>query len=274
MIEFIDKSYRYIPHIEKASWDINNLSKEEKIQIKSRLVCGLIHNENEYRSILSYMHMKYPDLMDIRKNDGKIFQWRYASFDNKIEVYDTKTKNKFDMYGLIYYDSERDMEPIAIGGSYFRSVGALRNPWTNKIIPGQKINKHTTTIRIGRGYRLFIDPDYRRMGLAQDQWLTEAELYRDCNVQFQRERQTYAALKVTQSIFDDPNKCYILNKRDLKTIRDNDNIKIAMDYNDKSLIENFNKLPENLKNFKLPANWKFLERENLTIEELIKPWAK
>ena len=272
MVQPVTENDRYIPHVDPVNWDINSINREEKEKIKSRLVCGLIHTEEEYQAILSYMHMKYPDLMDRFKDDGRKFQWKYIPYDNKIMVYDYVSHNKFDMYGLVYYDKERDMEPVAIGGSYFRKIGALRDPWTHQIIPGQKINKHTTTIRAGRGYRLFIDPDYRRMGLAQDQWLTEAQLYRDCDVHYQRERQTYAALKVTQSIFDDPNKCYILEQRHMQYIRDNDNIKCVMDYFDKSLIRKFKQMPKNLKDFRKEADWSFLTRENLTIDTLIKPW--
>ena len=268
----VDKEMRYIPHIEPVSWDVNNLDEETKKYIRSRLVAAIIHDEDEYRALLSYFHKKFPDLMDYEYGDGKQFQWKYLSYPNKIKVYDKISKKKFDMYGLVYYDAERDMEPIAVGGSYFRKIGAIRDPWTHQIIPGQKINKHTTTIRAGRGYRLFIDPDYRRIGLAQYQWLTEAQLYRDCDVYYQIERQTYAALKVTQSIFDDPNKCYILNRKNTDLIRDNDNIKCVMDYRDISLIKNFKKMPKNLQNFRNKADWRFLKRENLSIEELVQPW--
>lgn len=268
----VNQYMRFIPHINPVSWNINTATKSERNNIKKRLVCGMVHNENEYRAILSYMHMKYIDLMDIYENDGKLFKWDYITYPNKITVYDHISKKKFDMYGLVFYDPERDMEPIAIGGSYFRKAGAIRDPWTHRIIPGQKINKHTTTIRCGHGYRLFIDPDYRRMGLAQDQWLIEAQLYRDCEVYYQKERQTYSALMVTRSIFDNPDKCYILEKRNLDLVNDSDNIKCIMDYRDTSLIKNFKKMPENLKNFRKPADWTFLKRENLTIEELVKPW--
>lgn len=272
MAQIVSKEMRYKPNIEDVSWDINSLNGEIKDFIKSRLVAAIIHSEDEYRAILSYFHMKYPDLMDIYLDDGKQFQWRYKSFNNKITVFDSVSRKSFDMYGLIYYDKDRDMEPIAIGGSYFRKLGAIRDPWTHKIIPDQKINKHTTTIRSGRGYRLFIDPDYRRLGLAKDQWLTEAQLYRDCDVHYQKEIQTYAALKVTQSIFDNPNKCYILERRFPNTIKDSDKIRCIMDYFDPSLVKNFKNIPDNLQNFRNEANWRFLERENLTIEELTRPW--
>ena len=271
MSKLVDESMRYKPNINDVDWDIKTITKEERAKIKKdRLVCGLIHSEEEYRAVLNYLHLKFIDLMDIYENDGKKFQWNYIEFQDKIQVFDRIDKKKFDMYGLIYYDKERDMEPIAIGGSYFRKLGAIRDPWTHQVIPGQPVNRHTTTIRAGRGYRLFIDPDYRRMGLAQDQWLTEAQLYRDCNVFYQRERQTYAALKVTQSIFDDPNKCYILDRRNINTIRDSDNIKVVMDYRDKSLIKNFNNMTNNLKDFRKPADWRFLEREGLTIDKLLR----
>lgn len=268
----VDETMRYKPNVEDVIWDVKNLDKKTKKYIKSRLVASIIHTEEEYQAVIAYFHKKYPDLMDIFKDDGEKFQWCYKVFDNKIEVFDKVSRKKFDMYGLIYYDKERNMEPVAVGGSYFRKIGAIRDPWTHAIIPGQKINKHFTTVRSGRGYRLFIDPDYRRLGLAQDQWLTEAQLYRDCDVQFQRERQTYAALKVTQSIFDDPNKCFILEQRHI--IRDNDNIKCVMDYFDHSLIKKFKAMPKNLKDFRNEPDWTFLEREGLTIEELTEPWRK
>lgn len=274
MSKLVNKEMRYKPNIESVNWDINTANKETKKKIKSRLVAAIIYSEDEYRAILSYFHMKYPDLMDIYENDGKKFQWKYITYPNKITVFDKISKKKFDMYGLVYYDKERDMEPIAIGGSYFRKIGALRDPWNHQIIPGQKINKHTTTVRAGRGYRLFIDPDYRRLGLARDQWLTEAQLYRDCDVHYQKERQTFAALKVTQSIFDNPDKCYIIERRHKDNIRDDDNIRCVMDYFDKSLIKNFKNIPANIQKFRNEPNWRFLERENLTIEELIKPWKE
>ena len=274
------KEDRYKAHVNDVTWDINNLPSDKELknkikkEIKSRIVVSIIHSEDEYRAILSYFHMKYPDLMDYYLGDGKRFSWKYKTFENKIQVYDHVSKKKFDMYGLVYYDKERDYEPIAIGGSYFRKIGAIRDPWSHQIIPGQKVNKHFTTVRSGRGYRIFIDPDYRRLGLAKDQWLTEAQLYRDCEVQFQRERQTYAALKVTQSMFDDPNKCFILNKIRKDLIRDSDNIKCVMDYNDKSLIKNFKSMPNNMKNFRNEPHWNFLDREKLTINELIEPWKE
>lgn len=255
-----------------VDWDIQQLDLKQRNELKERLVPFLLHDEDEYRAVLSYLHMKFPDLMDVYYGDGRRFQWRYKEFPNKIDVFDNVSRKRFDMYALVYCDSERDMEPVCVGGSYFCRIGAIRNPWTHQIVPGQKINPHTTTVRAGRGYRLFVDPNYRRLGLAQDQWLTEAALYRDCDVHYQVERQTYAALKVTQSIFDNPEKCYILERRNLQLMQQNEAVKCVMDYFDHSLVRKFKALPENLRNFRNPADWRFLEREGLTIEELVAPW--
>lgn len=260
--------------VEPVQWDVERLTQSEKERIKSGLVAALIHDEDQYRAVLSYMHLKYPDLMDVYLWDGRRFQWMYKEFPDKIDIFDPVSKKRFDMYGLVYYDKERDMEPVCVGGSYFCKIGAIRNPWTHQIVPGQKINKHTTTVRAGRGYRLFVDPDYRRLGLAQDQWLTEAKLYRDCDVHYQVERQTYAALKVTQSIFDNPEKCYILERRNLELMQKHEAIKCVMDYFDSSLVRGFEALPENLKDFRNEPDWRFLEREGLTVEELVEPWYK
>lgn len=268
----VDASCRMQVHVPDVPWDISNLSPDLKKSIKSRLVAALVHTEDEYRALLSYFHLKYPDLMDHQCGDGRKFQWRYREFEQKILVFDKVSRKKFDMYGLVYYDRERDMEPIAVGGSYFRKIGAIRDPWSHHVIPGQPVNKHTTTVRAGHGYRLFVDPDYRRLGLAQDQWLTEAQLYRDCDVHYQKERQTYAALKVTQSIFDDPGKCYILERRNLDLMQQNESIKCVMDYFDRSLVRGFNAMPRNLKDFRNEPDWRFLEREGLTLEQLVAPW--
>lgn len=273
-MSFVTERDRYHPNIDKVDWDISKASKEERNKIKDGLVVGLTHSEEEYKAVLSYLHMKYPDLMDVYEGDGKRFQWCYKTFNNKLKVFDKIARESVDMYGIVYYDKERDYEPIAVGGSYFRLAGAIRNPRTHQTIPGQVMNQHTTQIRCGHGYRIFIDPDYRRLGLAQDQWITEAKFYRDCDVHYQKEVQTYEALKVTQSIFDNPDKCYILSNRNLSRLQKYENVKCIMDYFDGSLIRKYNQMPENLRNFRNPMNWRFLEREGLTIEELVEPWNR
>jgi GNAT superfamily N-acetyltransferase len=261
---------RYIPKIGNVNWDIKNIQKEEKSRIKNRLVVGITHSEQEYQAVISYLHMKYADLMDVCKDDGARLQWKYIPYANKVETVDKISGNHFGMYGLVYYDPERDMEPVVFGGSYLKKRGPLRYPKNHQIIPGQNIDRDNH-IHIGHGYILFVDPDYRRLGLAESQWLTEAQLYRDSNIKYQEEIQTIDALKVTQAMFDDPAKCIILNGNP-QFARGRDCIKCAMDYTDESLIKNFNDLPENLKNFRNPLNWSFLKREHLSIEELTQPW--
>lgn len=263
---------KYVPSIGFANWDIDKLDKESRMELKNGIVACITHDENEYKAILSYLHMKFPEEMDIRDGDGAKFQWRYHTFDSKVKAYDSVGKCDFDMYALVYYDSNRDMEPIAVGGSYIRETGAIRDPYTHLPLEGQIINKHTSRIRCGHGYVLFIDPSYRRLGLARDQWLTEAQLYRDSDIHYQKENQTYGALKVTLSMFEDKSKCHILNNRKLETIKDGMNTKIIMDYFDNELINEFNMLQDSLKSFRNPLNWHFLTRENLSIDDLLKPW--
>ena len=269
----LNNNYRYIPHIDKANWDIKTATKGEREKIKSNLVVGITYDEKEYQAVISYLHMKYPDLMD-KNPEGMNLQWHYSPRKNKLNVSQTENKN-IDMYAFCIYDKSRDMEPVSFGGSYFSLVSIIDpDSIDNKFklnAYGKKDDNGKYMAR-GNGYVLFVDPDYRRMGLAQDQWLIEAQLYRDCEVYYQKERQTYSALMVTRSIFDNPDKCYILEKRNLDLVNDSDNIKCIMDYRDTSLIKNFKKMPENLKDFRKPADWTFLKRENLTIEELVKPW--
>lgn len=263
---------RFIPSIGNAFWDITKATKEEKARIKSHLVPALTHDENEYRAVLSYLHMKFPDLMDYGYGDGGKFQWRYKTFKNKTIAFDEISRKPFDMYALVYYDASRDMEPVAIGGSYIRKTGAIRDPFTHQIKEDQLLNKHTSQIRCGHGYVLFVDPNYRRLGLARDQWLTEAQLYRDSNVHYQKENQTYAALMVTLSMFADKSKCHILSRTRLENIKESSNTKIIMDYFDPELEKNFENLSDNLKDFRHDFDWRFLDREHLSFDTLLEPW--
>jgi GNAT superfamily N-acetyltransferase len=268
----VDQSNRYLPTVGDVEWDIKALEVEQKNALKGRLSVGITHSEEEFQAVMSYLHMKYPDLMDYSKDDGKRFQWRYTPYEGKEAAVDSVSGKSFNMYALVYYDPERGMEPVAAGGSYLRKTGQLRYPKSHKVIPGQNIDKNHR-VHIGHGYILFIDPNYRRLGLAESQWLTEAQLYRDSGIKYQEEVQTVEALKVTQAMFDDPAKCIIL-KGNPQFARGRDSIRCAMDYTDESLVKNFQSLPENLRNFRNPLDWSFLEREGLSLEGLIEPWKK
>lgn len=255
---------RYIPSIGNANWDIKSLNKEERTNIKKRLVCGITHSEEEYQAVISYLHMKYPDLMD-NNPDGMNLQWNYAPHKNKTFVKNSKTGESFDMYAFAIYDPERDMEPISFGGSYFKA----HRPDEDE---DPKFIRPDGTIVWGHGYVLFVDPDYRRMGIASDQWLMESQLYRDCNVKYQYDIQNEASLKVTQSLFKDPNSCKIVAQGRLKQDGTRAGIRILMNYFDQELIDGFNNLEPNMKDFYKPFDWTFLKREGLTIKDLIQPW--
>lgn len=256
---------RYVPAIGSANWDVSKLSKDERMEIKKRLVVRITHSEEEYKAVISYVHMKYPDLMD-NNSDGMNLQWRYATHRNKSAVRNNKSTNEaFDMYAFCIYDPERDMEPVGWGGSYFKNHVAQDGEDERFIVD----NNFVTW---GHGYVLFIDPDYRRMGLASDQWIMEAGLFRDSNVKWQYDIQNEDSLKVTQSLFADPASCTIVSQGRLKQDGTHAGIRILMNYYDKELIANYEELMPNMKDFYKPFDWTFLKRENLTIEELIKPW--
>lgn len=267
---------RYIPHCKPVDWDIKSLSKEERNKIAQRLVVGIGHKEEEYQLIISYLHEKYWDLMD-KNPDGMNLQWNYSprKRNQKTIVHNSKTNEDFDMYFFTYYDPERDMEPVIFGGSYFQLIKYDESYGNIPRFNENGINDpNGKYIQAGMGYVLFCDPDYRRMGLASNQWIQEAQLYRDCGVFYQRDIQNEHSLKVTQSIFNDSSNCVITSQGRLKNDGTRAGIRILMNYYDQSLIDNFNNLPLNMKDFYGPLHWNFLEREDFTKEELLKPWNK
>lgn len=262
---------RYEPKVGKVPWNIKEMSKEERSIIPKRLRVGITHREEEYQAIIGYLHMKYPDLMDANPQ-GMNLQWKYSPAKNKASVTDTISGESFDMYAFAYFDTERDMEPVAFGGSYWKKASPVEDNLGN-VLPDQMMDENGK-ITVGFGYVLFVDPDYRRMGIADAQWVSESQLYRDCNVRFQKEIQNEDSLKVTQSMFDDPNKCIITSWGRLKNDGTHAGIRCLLDYTDKSLVDGFQCLPDNLKDFRNPFCWNFLKREHLTLEQLIQPWNK
>ena len=265
---------RYIPSIGNVSWDINELNREERQKIKNNLVVGITHDEEEYQAVISYLHMKYPDLMD-KNPEGMNLQWLYAPRKNKLKILSNCSSGNFDMYAFCIYDKSRDMEPVSFGGSYFSLVSAFDD--TNTIFRldrnGDKDSNGSFMAR-GNGYVLFVDPDYRRMGIASDQWTMEAALYREANIQWQYDIQNENSLRVTQSLFADPESCKIVSPGRLKNDGTRAGIRILLNSFDNELINRCNNLDSNMKDFYHPFDWTFLKRENLTIEELIKPWKK
>lgn len=282
---------RYIPTIGRPSWDIKSLSREDRSAIKSNIKVGITTSEEEYKAVIAYMYMKFPDLFDLTTEDNLSIQWRYSTHKNKSMVKNAKmneviNKNKtlreligdsvkypttsFDMYALVYYDTSRDNEPVLFGGSYFKE---------HKISKGQEIDEkfiydeEANTQIIGHGYVLHTDVDYRRMGLAVDSWVTESQLYRDSNIEAQYEIQNENSLSVTQSMFSDPSKCKIVAPGRLKNDGTRAGIRVVLDYSDQELVNRFNNMEPNMKDFYKPMDWSFLEREGLTIKELNEFWG-
>lgn len=274
---------RYIPTIGEPSWDIHNLSIEERKDIKSRIKVGYTDKEEDYQAVIAYLYKKYPDLMDFNFPDGTdtgniSIQWKYAPHKRKATVENINPLaqamgcHKSDMYALIYYDSLTN-EPVAFAGSYFKEH---RNPYPDREINEKYYyDKENDTVIEGHGYVLFIDPNYRRMGIAVDSWITEAKIYRDdLNVMYQYELQNEDSLRVTQSMFSSPEKCNIVAPGRLKNDGTRAGIRLLMDYTDQDLIKRWVDMEENMKDVYKPLDWTFLEREGLTKEELIEPWKK
>lgn len=275
----------YVPTIGKAPWNIKELSRNERMELKKRLVVSMVTTEEEYQRVISYMYMKYPKEMDITDGKNLAIQWRYSVARNKLMVRNSVTQKMQDMYAFIVYDAERDMEPVAFAGSYFKLANATdaegnghficdANGHTraenilNGFTAEPKINPYRFQ-RVGFGYVLFIDPDYRRMGLATDLWYAEAALYRDAlNIRYQREIQNEDSLKVTQSMFSDPSKCVITSLGRLKADGTHSQIRCLLDYTDSDLVNAWNEMPANLKTIYNGPNWRFMEREGLTAERL------
>lgn len=258
-------SDRYVPTIGAADWNIKEMSKDERKALHSRLVYSIVTEEEDYQKVISYMHEKYPDLMD-NNPDGMNLQWRYSPRKNKDKVFVPALNKSVDMYAFIVQDPERDYEPVSFGGSYFKDVKATEEDAPQFV--------HNGYVHRGYGYVLFVDPDYRRMGIAANQWTMEAKLYRDMGVPYQYDIQNEDSLAVTQSLFADPDSCRIVSQGRLKNDGTRAGIRILMNYYDQELINDYNNLPDNCKNFYNAPNWNFLDREKFTEEELLAPWKK
>lgn len=240
---------RYVPSmIDAPDWNIKTASKEERVKIKSRLVLRQV-SEEEYKHVIAYMYMKFPHEMDLTKlPDGTPnvpIQWRYTAGSNKRPTWNKELNRTQDMYAFIVYDEGRDREPVAFAGSYF-TIGKAHSFDEDNIpfLVDEKGNKNVNGKYqyYGNGIVMFVDPDYRRMGLATDLWWAEAELYKSLNIRYQKEIQNEYSLKSTQNMFSDPSKCIITSEGRLKSDGTRCQIRCLLDYTDKELSENFNKM--------------------------------
>lgn len=284
---------RYIPTIGKPDWNIHELTREDRSKIKENIKVGITTSEEEYKAVIAYMYIKFPDLFDFTTENNLSIQWKYSTHRNKSNVpandalKEVIAKNKanrvamgkdigeldyqddtFDMYALVYYDTSRDNEPVLFGGSYFKEVSVIPGTPEDMILEGGK------TAYRGTGYVLHTDFNYRRMGLAVDSWITEGELYRSNGIPYQYEFQNEDSLKVTQSMFADPAKCKIVAPGRLKNDGTRSGIRALLNYTDDELVNRYNTMEDNMKDYLQPMDWSFLEREGLTIEELNKFWDK
>ena len=283
----MSKVTRYIPTIGNPNWDISKINKGERESIKNRLKIALIDNEKDYQKIIGYMYKKFPFEMDGVKipETGKkdvAIQWNYSVAKNKQAVFNKITNKYQDMYAFVIYDAERDMEPICFAGSYFKlgiaqNIGIydeLNKKYLCDLNGKTNNNPNLNNYQIfGNGYVLFVDPNYRRLGLGSDTWWAEAKLYTEAlNIRFQREIQNEFSLKSTQNMFSSPNKCIITSPGRLKNDGTRCQIRCLLDYDDDFLSECFNKMPDNLKTIYDQPSWNFLKRENFKEEDLIKYW--
>ena len=293
------KVKKYIPRKEaRPNWNIKEMSKEEREKLKENLVIALIDNEEDYQKVIGYMYKKYPFAMDGVKDPdtGKTdvsIQWNYSVAKNKQMVFNNKTNKWQDMYAFVIYDKERDMEPICFAGSYFKLGNAVDVSDLNKkyLMKGNgELDKNGHYQAFGNGYVLFVDPNYRRLGLGSDTWWAEAQLYREAlNIRYQREIQNEYSLKSTQAMFSDPSKCIITSPGRLKNDGTRCQIRCLLDYEDKYLEECFNKMPEGLKQIYSKPDFTFLEKElhrdenelneqcngigkQLTLKDILNPW--
>ena len=312
----------YKPSIGIPNWNIRELSKEERNKLRNRIVMGTVHTEQEYQTVIGYMYKKFPHLMDItgkvtnpftnETTENTSIQWNYTPWKNKTLVHnDFDSISKiYDMYAFIYYDKERDYEPIAFAGSYFKNAKININDLT---YDNERTNRSPEiNSAIGEGYVMFVDPYYRRLGLGNYSWTAEAQLYREISnsttitdttpmiIPVQMEIQNEYSVKSTiscfpisdnypltdvtdpdQLIFGEHNKHLLITSNGrVKNDGSRCQIRLLMNYNDEQLINDFKTMPQNMKEIYNKPHWEFLDREaknnNISIDEykkiLLEPW--
>lgn len=270
----------YVPAIGTPEWDIKKITGEERHQIKKRLRIALVTTDEEYQRVISYMYKKFPREMDLTKlpdgSENVPIQWRYTAGKNAVGIINEmlRSKPRQSMYAFIVYDSERDNEPIAFAGSYFTVGKPVVEDLEN--VPflcteNGSLNPNGKYQRVGHGIVMFVDPAYRRMGLATDLWLAEAQLYREAfQIRFQMEIQNEYSLVSTQKMFSDPSKCIITSEGRLKNDGTRAQIRCMLDYTDSDLINGWNNMPDNLKTIYASMPWNFMQREK--VDDLVEIW--
>lgn len=289
------KIERFIQREEaRPTWNIKELNEEERNSLKNNLIISMIDNEEDYQAVIGYMYRKYPFEMDGLKTpetgkENVSIQWNYRPSNNKLNIFNSKTNKEQDMYAFVVYDKERDMEPIAFAGSYFKLTSSFVKSFdtTEEMQNDKNINlkylmdgfgsfdNSGKYQAFGQGYVMFVDPNYRRLGLATDLWFAEAQLYREAlKIRYQREIQNEYSLISTQNMFSDPSKCIITSPGRVKNDGTRCQIRVLLDYEDDELKNNFKSMLPGLKTIYNKPNWTFLEKENISKEALTKYWKK
>lgn len=280
---------RYIPTIGLPDWNIKEMSKEERIELKRRLVISQVTTHEEYQKVITYLYKKFPFEMDgvkIQKDqllagqvEGQMetaIQWNYRAGKNGVYVKNHVTGQDQNMYAFIVYDSDRDMEPVAFAGSYFVIGNKVIDDDLNKqyLVDGYgKFDLNGKYQLAGQGIVMFVDPAYRRLGLGTDLWLAEAELYRSAlKIRYQRDIQNSYSVESTKAMYDDPSKCLITYEGKLKADGTRAGIRVLLDYTDQSLQRGFDDMLAGLRAIHNQADWRWVEREKFTDEEYQRIW--
>lgn len=299
----MNKVQRYVPTIGVPNWNVKEMNKKQRDELKSRLVLGTVNTHEEYQKVISYMYKKFPFEMDgvpIRDKEqllpgqelGKsetAIQWRYRAGKKRVYVGNGVRNCIQSMYAFVVYDKGRDMEPVAFAGSYFSVGDPVTDDEMNKKFlcdamkehfgEGDKsetvvyLNPHGKSQAVGEGIVMFVDPSYRRLGLGTDLWWAEAKLYVEAlDIRYQKEIQNTFSLESTRKMFDDPDKCVVTYEGRLKNDGTRAGIRCLLDYTDSSLKSGFESMLPGLKTIYEPADWHWAERENFTDEEFHKIW--
>jgi len=228
----------------------SEMPKEDRMKIASRLIFRPIWSHEEYRAVINYMRIKHPEMT---RGDHKI-QWRYKQYPKEVSVVDRPTGIESKMAATICYDS-LTMEPVGFSGVYYRpssQYGVIQN-----------------------GIVMFVDPNYRRMGIAQTFYTIQEEKLRRCGVRYCYEIQIGGNIQLS-----DKNGYIMLSKGRLCKDGTYSQVRYLIDSEDQKSIDRWNNLKCNpidwesgLETTFLNNNYKLGDGKPFTIAGLNSPWA-
>ena len=229
----------------------SKMSKEDKMGIASRLIFRPIWTHEEYRAVINYMRIKHPEMTT---GDHKI-QWKYKKYPKEVKVVDKPTGIESEMAATICYDSYT-MEPVGFSGVYYRpssQYGVIQN-----------------------GIVMFVDPNYRRMGIAQTFYTIQEEKLRRCGVRYCYEIQIGGNIQLSEK-----NGYILLNKGRLCKDGTYSQVRYLIDSEDPRSIARWENLKCNpidwitgLDTTFLNNKYKLGDGKPFTIEDLNSPWKE